>query len=91
MLRAILQDKKKQVSGKKIFLCRAHTASLSLVGCHSLLDSDTANWLQQRATDAQQGAMKTLSAHIHTERTHGRKVLLSCTQGTTNLKSQRYF
>lgn len=71
-------------------MCGAHTASLSLVGCHSLLDSDTANWLQHRATDAQQGAMKTLSAHIHTERTHGRKVLLSCTQGTTNLKSQSY-
>lgn len=33
--------------------------------------------------------MKTFTAHKHKDRRHGRKVLLSCMQGTTNLERER--
>lgn len=42
--------------------------------------------MQQSARDIQKGEMKTSTAHITKERKQGRKVLLSCMQGTRNLE-----
>lgn len=65
-----------------------HTACFSCSGWQSLFDSETAIWLQQRAREVQKGAMKTFTANIHKDRRHGRKVLLSCMQGTRTLQQE---
>lgn len=46
-------------------------------------------WLQQRARDVQNGDTTTFTAHMHKDRRHGMKVLLSCTQGARNLTGAR--